>query len=174
MSDSVRVTMAVGDARQSVRIHDAAGELTVGDATVRFDFGDGDTDETTDDAAAGDRHLAPLDAVPSDGTLRFEALAGRRGVEGIAQRNGDEVVAWENSCPHKPEVRLDPGIGALVDDDRIVCHEHGARFDCEDGVCTRGPCRGQALTPIAVEVRDGDVYVTDDRFEACRLPAGMA
>lgn len=171
MNDSVRVTMTVGEERQSVRIHDEAGELSVGDATLRFSVGGGggDAPEAAEAPEAADRHLAPLSEVPSDTTLRFEALAGRRGVEGIAQRDGEAVVAWENSCPHKPEVRLDPGLGALIDGDRLVCHEHGARFDCDDGFCTRGPCRGQSLTPIDCEVRDGEVYLTDERFEACRV-----
>jgi nitrite reductase/ring-hydroxylating ferredoxin subunit len=177
---SVRVTVAVGDERRSVRIHDTAGDLTVGDATLRFDVSDGVAGGAADDDGYGgaddapdpDRHLAPLSEVPTNTTLRFEAVAGRRGVEGIAQRNGEEVVAWENSCPHQPEVRLDRGLGALVDGDRLVCDEHGARFDRENGLCTRGPCRGQSLRPIDVEVREGEVYVTDERFEACRV-AGL-
>lgn len=124
--------------------------------------------ETSAAPVGGPRHLASLDDVPANTTLRFEAVAGRRDVEGIAQRQGDEVVAWENACPHEPDVRLDRGMGAFVADGQLICDNHGARFNCDDGFCTHGPCRGQSLRPIDVEVRGGEVFLTDDRFESCR------
>jgi nitrite reductase/ring-hydroxylating ferredoxin subunit len=177
MDEPVRVTVEEGDESEVVRIHGTEDEVTAGSATFRFDIGgpaaadrsetdgrrvgDGEDGETNDR-----RYVAPADAVPERGTLRFEAIAGRRRVDGILQRVEDGIVAWENSCPHKPEVQLDRGLGALVDGDQLVCHEHGARFNCDDGYCTRGPCRGRSLSPIDVTVRDGGVVLTDDRFEA--------
>jgi nitrite reductase/ring-hydroxylating ferredoxin subunit len=181
----VRVTLTDGEESDAVRIRGAEDEVSVGDATFRFDVGsvvgtcesngetiideNGDRGENGDTDAADDpRYVAPADAVPSEGTLRFEAISGRRRIDGILQRVADGVVAWENSCPHKPEVQLDPGLGALIDGEQLVCHEHGARFNRDDGYCTRGPCRGRSLTPIDVTVRDGDVFLSDDRFEAGR------
>jgi nitrite reductase/ring-hydroxylating ferredoxin subunit len=175
MDEPVRVTVEDGSESEAVRFRDTEGEVTAGDATFRFDAGgEGASERGEPDGGAvvseadERRYVAPADAVPSRGTLRFEAVAGRRRIDGILQRVDDGVVAWENSCPHKPEVQLDPGLGALIDGDQLVCHEHGARFDCDDGYCTRGPCRGQSLSPIDVTVRDGDVYLTDDRFEGGR------
>ncbi|ELY75992.1 Rieske (2Fe-2S) protein [Natrinema pallidum] len=175
MSDSVRVTLESTDESRAVRVYDDEGDVSTGDATFRFSV-DGGTDGESDDAvgaagASGDddpRRIAPLAAVPTNGTLRCEARRDRRGTELILRREGSEVAAWRNSCPHKPDVRLDPGPGAIVRDDQLVCHEHGARFECDDGVCTAGPCRGDALDSIAVAVRDGTVYLTDDRFDSCR------
>jgi hypothetical protein len=95
-------------------------------------------------------------------------------VEAVAENDGDEPVTRSvqfvlgGSRYARKEVRLDPGPGAIVRDDQLVCHEHAARFDCADGVCTAGPCQGDALEEIAVAVRDGDVYLTDDRFDSCR------
>lgn len=180
MDEPVRVALEDGDESDVVRIADTEGKVAVGNATFRFDVGgdrpEGEADGGTvvegspDAGAEGDpRYVAPAGDVPSRGTLRFEAVDGRRRVGGILQRLDDDgVVAWENSCPHKPEVKLDRGLGALVDGDQLVCHEHGARFDRDGGYCTRGPCRGRSLSPIGVTVRDGDVYLTDDRFEAGR------
>jgi nitrite reductase/ring-hydroxylating ferredoxin subunit len=173
MDEPVRVAVEDGDENEVVRIRGTEDEVTVGNATFRFDVGGTAVDGNETDGgriveAEGDerRYVAPADAVPDQGTLRFEAMSGRRRVDGILQRVEDGIVAWENSCPHKPEVQLDRGLGALVDGDQLVCHEHGARFDCDDGYCTRGPCRGRSLSPIGVTVRDGDVFLTDDRFEA--------
>ena len=36
---------------------------------------------------------------------------------------------------------------------------HGASFELEGGLCVAGPCRGDALRPVAVEVRDGQVWL---------------
>jgi len=179
MTDSVRVTLEGADESTSVRVYGDEGDVSTDDATFRFSI-DGGRDEDEDDADSSfaaeateterddPRRIAPLADIPTHGTLRCEARSGNRGTELILRRMGDGVTAWRNSCPHKPEVRLDPGSGAIVRDEQLVCHEHGARFECDDGVCTAGPCRGDALDAIAVAVRDGSVYLTDDRFESCR------
>lgn len=187
MRDPARVTLETETDERTVRVHDDEGELDVGDATFRFavrgngtatesDGDDLDLDEVdADDADAVDRtagpesdprYLAPVEEIPTNGTLRIEVYDGQYGVEGILQRNDGDVLAWENSCPHEPEVRLDKGFGALVNDGQLVCHKHGARFDCDDGLCTRGPCRGSVLDAIEVKVRDETVFLADERFEA--------
>ncbi|MFC6716619.1 Rieske (2Fe-2S) protein [Natrialbaceae archaeon GCM10025810] len=174
MREPVRVTLEGDDDAESVRIHDDEGEVAAGGATFRFRIeGDGpdDSGAATDSADPdGDdpRRIAPLEDVPTDGTLRCEALNGSYGTELILRREGESVSAWRNSCPHRPEVRLDRGGGAIVRGDQFVCHEHGARFECDDGLCTAGPCRGDVLERFAVSVRDGAVYLADERFDACR------
>jgi nitrite reductase/ring-hydroxylating ferredoxin subunit len=178
MSDPVDVTVDTDDESESVRIHDDDGEVEAGDTTVRFSFSGTGDDQAADDEAPTDgndgqqtgdsddpRRIVALDVVPTDSTLVFEARDGRRGINCILHRAGDAVVAWRNSCPHQPEVPLDPGRGAIVRGDRLVCHKHGAQFEREGGVCTHGPCAGDALDGIAVEIRDSDVYLTDERFE---------
>ncbi|MFC4357966.1 Rieske (2Fe-2S) protein [Halobium salinum] len=189
MEDSTRVSVETDEEFESGRFHEDSGEVSVGDTTFRFSVdapsddaaadeegpnpNDNRTEGPGDDAdmseSADPRRIGPLSAIPSKSTIRCEAVKGRRGVEVILQRNGDDVLAWRNSCPHEPQVRLDPGGGALVYGDKIVCREHGARFECDDGFCTSGPCRGQELDPIGVEVRDTGVYLSDDRFEAGNL-----
>ncbi|WP_117594991.1 Rieske (2Fe-2S) protein [Haloprofundus halophilus] len=180
MDDSIRVTVESDGEEEAFRVYDTDGSVEVGDATFRFAVDDerlgtdaDATDETGSSSPKADpptdpRRLVAVDDVPTRGTVRFEAINGQRGTEGILERSGDEVYAWRNSCPHKPHVRLDPGFGARTTDDHIVCHEHGARFVRGDGFCTRGPCRGQSLDAIEVECRDGDVYLTDDRFDSGR------
>lgn len=92
------------------------------------------------------------DAVPGDGT---QAL--------ILYRVGSRVKAWCNVCPHAGR-RLDwaPGQFLRSRDGGLVCAVHGATFDPASGECTAGPCRGQALLAVAVEVREGGVWRVGD------------
>ncbi|MFD1514297.1 Rieske (2Fe-2S) protein [Halomarina rubra] len=182
MGDPVRVTLETDDDERSVRLYDDEGAVELDGVAFRFDVSakgrsvdESETDATASngtadptDSTTDPTYLTTLDDIPSNTTLRFEALAGRRGVEGIVQRQGDSVVAWENSCAHEPDVRIDKGMGAFVIGGQLVCDNHGARFNCDNGYCTRGPCQGQSLRPIDLEVRGDGVYLTDDRFESCR------
>jgi nitrite reductase/ring-hydroxylating ferredoxin subunit len=78
----------------------------------------------------------------------------------IAIRLADCVMIYVNACPHLG-VPLDwlPGRFMSADGRHIVCATHGAAFRPADGVCLRGPCRGERLTPVPCEVRDGEVRV---------------
>lgn len=84
------------------------------------------------------------------------------GFEGglFAIRVADCIKIYVNACPHLG-VPLDwlPGKFLSVDGRRIVCAMHGAEFRPEDGYCERGPCRGESLTQVPCEVRDGLIIV---------------
>lgn len=142
-------------------------KVTPNDAEATPDQPEATSDDPVTTTDTDPRQLAPLAEVPSDSRIRCEAVNGRRGTELILRRDGDEVFAWRNACPHKPKVPLGPGNGAIVDDDLIGFHEHGGRFECDDRFCSDGPCRGDELEVFDVEVRDGDVYLAADRFDAC-------
>ena len=77
----------------------------------------------------------------------------------ILYRQGGEVRAWLNVCPHAGR-RLDWAPGRfLIDPPFLVCAAHGACFSMPDGLCVSGPCRGQSLSAVVVEVRDGEIFV---------------
>lgn len=78
----------------------------------------------------------------------------------IVTRVGERGAAFRNKCPHAgyPLQRADGRI--LVQEGRyMVCGAHGASFALEDGACAGGPCNGDALERIPVEVRDGFICV---------------
>lgn len=84
-------------------------------------------------------------------------------VDGVAEsvilhRDGDEVRAWLNVCPHAGR-RLDwaPGQFLKSREGLLICAVHGASFELIGGECVAGPCRGQSLQPVAVRVLEGEV-----------------
>jgi nitrite reductase/ring-hydroxylating ferredoxin subunit len=80
----------------------------------------------------------------------------------ILLREGHAVRAWLNVCPHAGR-RLDwaPGKFLLSKTGDLVCAAHGATFELQGGQCLAGPCRGQALRAVHVQVRDGVVALAD-------------
>lgn len=104
--------------------------------------------------------LCALDDV-ADGEARSFETGAVDGVGAvIVARQGARVFGYANRCPH---------VGTPLDwvPDRLMdfsgrhlrCATHGATFRVEDGVCIAGPCEGDALRPVPLELRDGKVWL---------------
>ncbi len=109
---------------------------------------------------AGSCPLAMLDRLQDGALLEVEVVLGGDAQSLILHRRGDAVRAWLNVCPHAGR-RLDwaPGQFLLSRDGLLVCAAHGASFELEQGSCVAGPCRGDALRAVPVEVHDGQVWL---------------
>lgn len=100
------------------------------------------------------------DDLADPGARAFDPLeAGRERF--FVVRRGDELRAYIDRCPHYGTTPLPWRRDAYLNaaGTRIVCASHGAEFDITTGVCTLGPCLGQALDkmPLRIDER-GAVY----------------
>ena len=105
------------------------------------------------------RVLARVEQIEEGGFLEVEAMLPGGDAESlILHRDGDEVRAWLNVCPHAGR-RLDwaPGRFLKSKSGELVCAVHGATFELQAGVCVAGPCRGDSLRAVAVESLGGRV-----------------
>lgn len=79
-------------------------------------------------------------------------------------RQGDRLFGYRNACPHYDFARMawkkDEFLNA--DGSRIQCSAHGALFRITDGLCEIGPCLGQRLTPVTLELRGEEVWLVGD------------
>jgi nitrite reductase/ring-hydroxylating ferredoxin subunit len=102
--------------------------------------------------------LCRLDEIDDPGSKGFEEIAGEKPF--FIVRRGDEVFAYRNSCPHYG-APLDwrPDAFLSYEKDLILCSMHSALFNIDDGVCVDGPCPGQALEPLDVEILDGGIFL---------------
>jgi nitrite reductase/ring-hydroxylating ferredoxin subunit len=108
------------------------------------------------------RALCRLDDIPDGGAKGFGPPAG--GFTGLfAVRRGAEVFVYVNSCPHIG-VPLDwaPDRFLTNDASRIICATHGAEFAIDSGMCLRGPCLGDRLEAVMIQVKDGLILVAED------------
>lgn len=128
---------------------------------------DGGDRPLTRPAPAGEgRLLCRLDEIGDPGSRGFDRVPGAAPFFVVRRRN--EVFAYRNRCPHAG-APLDwrPGAFLSAGRDMVLCSMHGALFEIGSGVCVRGPCRGDALSAVPVEVRGGGVYLPAAPGEAC-------
>ncbi|WP_448243298.1 Rieske (2Fe-2S) protein [Pseudoxanthomonas mexicana] len=104
--------------------------------------------------------LSALNDIADGGFAEVEATIDGDAESLVIYRVGDEVRAWLNVCPHAGR-RLDwaPGQFLKSKDGHLVCAAHGASFELDRGDCVAGPCRGDALRAVQVQVRDGEVWL---------------
>lgn len=78
----------------------------------------------------------------------------------LVVRQGGQVFAYLNSCPHTGGP-LDwvPGQFLNLDRDFIQCATHDALFQLHDGECVAGPCKGDSLTAVHVAIEAGNTVV---------------
>ena len=110
---------------------------------------------------AGGTPLLALDALPPGSFIEAEGPVDGEAEPLIVHRASDGAVrAWLNVCPHAGR-RLDwaPGKFLVSAEGLLVCAAHGASFETTGGLCEAGPCRGESLRAVAVEVRDGAVWL---------------
>jgi nitrite reductase/ring-hydroxylating ferredoxin subunit len=108
------------------------------------------------------RRLCRVADIPDGGSRGFGPAPGS--FTGLfAVRRGDRVLIYVNSCPHLG-VALDwaPDRFLTADGARIICATHGAEFRIEDGLCLRGPCRGERLRTVQCWIEDDMLTVDAD------------
>ena len=104
--------------------------------------------------------LARLEQIDDGGFAEVEVVLDGDAESLILHRDGDDARAWLNVCPHAGR-RLDwaPGKFLKSKDGLLVCAAHGAGFELAGGSCVAGPCRGDRLRAVAVDVRDGAIVL---------------
>ncbi|MCL6713731.1 Rieske 2Fe-2S domain-containing protein [Pseudomonas sp. R2.Fl] len=102
--------------------------------------------------------LIALDSIEDGGFAEVEADIDGDSESLLLYRQGGEVRAWLNVCPHAGR-RLDwaPGKFLKSKDGLLVCAAHGASFELQRGDCVAGPCRGDSLRAVPVQVVEGMV-----------------
>lgn len=111
------------------------------------------------DTVTSARRLCRLDEMPDGEAIAVDAMLADGEENLILLRQGDRVQAWLNICPHAGR-RLDWAPGKfLITRGTLVCAVHGASFRTDDGECIGGPCRGEHLRAVAVQVEQGEVLL---------------
>jgi nitrite reductase/ring-hydroxylating ferredoxin subunit len=105
------------------------------------------------------RTLCRVEDIPENGAKGFPGPDGAfTGL--VVVRQGDQVYVYENACPHiGTPLDWTPDRFMSADGRYLICATHGAEFTIATGACISGPCQGDRLTPVNVEIRDGVIHV---------------
>lgn len=101
--------------------------------------------------------LCAVEDVADNGSLGF----GDGSTDTVfAVRKGGVLRVYRNRCPHAG-APLNWMPHRFLDRSRehIICSAHGALFEISSGICVSGPCRGQSLTAVAFDIRDGAIWL---------------
>ncbi|GAB5470422.1 MAG: Rieske 2Fe-2S domain-containing protein [Rhodospirillales bacterium] len=98
------------------------------------------------------RALCRLDEIPDGGAKGFDLGADYDPREVFLVREGDQVYGYVNSCPHlgTPLEMMDDEF--VNDDGYILCSTHGALFEADNGACIAGPCYGEYLSRLVLQI----------------------
>lgn len=104
--------------------------------------------------------LCRVDEIPDGEARGFDWPRGETKVKILVARRGGQVFGYRNSCPHVGvPLEMDPDDFMSLDGLHLLCSTHGAQFRVEDGHCILGPCKGQALRSVPLQVIDNVISV---------------
>src|SRR3569832_429333 len=107
-----------------------------------------------------ERVICRFDDLGDAGSRGFSIGTGDWPVRGFVVRINDQVRGYVNSCPHaRHPLIFKPNQFLTVDGALILCASHGALFEKSTGYCVAGPCAGQSLQTLPLEVSDGYVLL---------------
>ena len=77
----------------------------------------------------------------------------------IVTRQSGTIRAWFNVCPHQGRsLNYAPDKFMTDPNGQLMCAAHGAVFEPENGVCTKGPCLGAPLKAIEASEENGRIF----------------
>ncbi len=104
--------------------------------------------------------VCAFDEVENPGSYAFELSTDQFPVPGFLVRQGEDVFAYVNICPHAGRhLQWAPHHFLTNDKKNIFCAAHGAVFEIETGLCVGGPCLGAKLRPLEAKTREGKIEV---------------
>jgi nitrite reductase/ring-hydroxylating ferredoxin subunit len=106
--------------------------------------------------------LCALADLEVTGSREFTVGEGDWPLRGFVVRTATGIAAYVNYCPHAGHpLNIRPNRFLTPDGNLILCCSHGALFARDNGLCIAGPCQGQRLTMIPVDVVSGYVLLAE-------------
>lgn len=106
------------------------------------------------------RVLCSLAELEETGSRGFAVGEGDWPLRGFIVKTPQGVAAYVNYCPHAGHpLNFRPNRFLTPDGNLILCGSHGALFERATGLCVLGPCAGQSLTRIPIDVTNGYVML---------------
>jgi nitrite reductase/ring-hydroxylating ferredoxin subunit len=112
------------------------------------------------ESRAGRRVVARVDEMQPGAVKKFWLICQKYRLDAILINHRGNYYAYVNRCRHMP-TPLDFIRDEFFSDDGryLQCYTHGALYDFASGVCVSGPCKGESLYRLPVQVDRDEVLV---------------
>jgi len=104
--------------------------------------------------------IAAIDEIADPGSKGISLDLQGAKIELFVVHKDSKIAVYENACPHtsgpldwNPDQFLD------LDNNYIMCANHGALFEIHSGFCIYGPCKAQSLKSASFTLQDNNIYV---------------
>ncbi len=100
-------------------------------------------------------NLCDISEIPDPGSKSFQLNDNGQSLEIFVVHKNAGFYAFINRCPHTG-INLEWQEDRFLDLDQafIQCATHDALFEIDSGRCIHGPCVGESLSAIVIEVVD--------------------
>ena len=106
--------------------------------------------------------ICSIHELPDNTSVKFRILEDGRAMEAFLIRFAGRYYAYKNRCAHMSlTLDLDDNDFFTIDYQALICKTHGAIYSPENGICFAGPCYGEALEPLPVQLREGQVILVE-------------
>jgi nitrite reductase/ring-hydroxylating ferredoxin subunit len=104
--------------------------------------------------------LCRLQAIPDGGCKELRYGSGDAAFSLLLYRQGEQVRAYVNSCPHfSVPLNAHPDEFLVLEQRRVMCAWHCSVFELDDGRCVDGPAQGMGLQPVPVRLEQDRVIM---------------
>lgn len=112
------------------------------------------------ESRSGGRVVARVGEVQPGAVKKFWLICQKYRLDAILINDRGNYYAYVNRCRHMP-TPLDFVRDEFFSDDGryLQCYTHGALYEFASGVCVSGPCKGESLYRLPVQVDRGEVLV---------------
>ena len=103
--------------------------------------------------------LANISEIQEGQWYEFNLPTGNTFFPIMLKKDKDEYFAFKNFCPHQGR-RMNYSVGQFLTskEGNLVCPAHGAEFNSESGLCINGPCLGESLEPIHIQLNEEIIF----------------
>ncbi len=104
--------------------------------------------------------IAAIDDIADPGSKGLSIDREGTKLELFIVKKDSNITVYKNSCPHtfgpldwNPDQFLD------IDNNYIMCANHGALFEIHNGLCVYGPCKAQSLIALPFTIKNMCIYL---------------
>jgi nitrite reductase/ring-hydroxylating ferredoxin subunit len=107
-----------------------------------------------------EHQVARVEELPEGRSKKFTLTVGGQQIEGFVVNYRGSFYAYLNRCCHIP-MPMDWFENQFLSEDGrfIICATHGATYDPATGECVAGPCPGEYLNRLPLQIVDGTLLV---------------